>query len=127
MIIKNIFIGCFLSYQVHEVVSPVFVNFDTEETAAEHVRQNQGSPVWGVGSAARVLMCTTMALLLFFFTLTIFSSFGLAGAAVAVAAGVALGVEEGEAEDFLNQLRNNPPLLPDRPTNKCTNELNKSK
>ena len=109
-----------MTHQVHDAVSPTLASCDSKEMVAEHVRQNQGSPVWGVGSGAKVLKCTTMALLLFFFTFTIFSSLGFTGAEDwAAAVGMATAdddadEDEEDEEDFLKKFLNRPPLL-DRP------------
>ena len=74
-------------------------------------------------------MCTTMALLLFFFTFTTFSSLGLGRAGVGAVKGAVpeapaeLDDEEDEedAEDLLKRLLKKLPLPPDRPRTKKRN------
>ncbi len=83
---------------------------DRVDTAAPHPRQNHGSPVAAVTSPPSPPNRITRALLLSFFTRTIFSFFGFEGVA---SAGVGVASDGGVApeDDFLNKLLKNPLFL----------------
>ncbi len=94
------------------MVCPEVASCDSVDTAAPHPRQNHGSPVAAVTSPPSPPNRITRALLLSFFTRTIFSFFGLVAGLVGVASASAWGVGvAAEDDDLLNRLLKNPLLL----------------